>query len=318
MKDLPILKHPDLLVGRGTADDAAVFRISVDIALIQTVDFFTPILDDPYLFGQVAAANSLSDVYAMGGRPITALNIFGFPKNKLNVGMAAEILRGGQEKVIEAGATLVGGHTIDDSEPKYGLSVTGLIHPDRVLTNAAASPGDWLILTKQLGTGVIFDARMNDEISESEIRPAVESMRQLNKTASEMMVEYGAHACTDITGFGLLGHGWEMASGSGVGVRFRASDIPYLDLAFKLSEKRQGGGAQRNRAQFEPFVQIEKSVPESLRRLLFDPQTSGGLLIAVLPEPGKALLSNLKKKGLSAALVGEVVADHPGKIKVFN
>ena len=317
LKDLPRVDHPDLLVGLSTADDAGVFRISADTALIQTVDFFTPIVDDPYLYGQVAAANSLSDVYAMGGRPITALNICGFPSDELDAGRVAEILRGGQEKVTEAGAVLVGGHTVDDPEPKYGLAVTGVVHPDRVVSNAAAQPGDRLILTKRLGTGVISDAYMDGEVSEEDIGPAVDSMRGLNHAASERMVVHGAHACTDITGFGLLGHGREMAAGSGVGLRFRASEVPYFDLALKLAGERQGGGLRRNRAQFEPFVQMAEAVPEAVRRLLFDPQTSGGLLIAILPEAAEALLADLKGAGLEAALIGEAVADHPGEIEVL-
>ena len=317
LKDLPGIDHPDLPVGLSTADDAGVFRVSADVALIQTVDFFTPIVDDPYLYGQVAAANSLSDVYAMGGRPITALNICGFPSDEVNPEVVAEILRGGQDKVTEAGAVLVGGHTVEDVEPKYGLAVTGMVHPDRVVTNAGAQPGDRLVLTKPLGTGLISDAYKSGEISEEEMQPAAASMVRLNDAASAQMAAHGAHACTDITGFGLLGHGREMARGSGVGLRFWSSEIPYFDLAYRIAKKRQGGGLRRNRLTFDPFVRMAEEIPEAFRRLLFDPQTSGGLLIALPAEAAEALLLKLKVAGLETALVGETEAEHPGEIEVL-
>ncbi len=316
LKGLPQISHPDLLVGLNTADDAGVFRISPDIALIQTVDFFTPIVDDPYLYGQVAAANSLSDVYAMGGRPITALNICAFPSDEMEPEMIAEILRGGQEKVAEAGAVLVGGHTIDDPEPKYGLSVTGIVHPDRVVSNAGAKPGDRLILSKPLGTGLVSDAYMDDAVSEEEMAPVVDSMRALNRIAAEQMVAFGVEACTDITGFGLMGHGREMAVASGVGLRIQFSKIPVFELALRIAAERQGGGLRRNRLTFEPFVRVDGAVTETQLRLLFDPQTSGGLLMAVSGETSQALLTALLEAGLAAAVIGEVVVDHPGQIEV--
>lgn len=316
LKKLPKIAHPDLLVGLNTADDAGVFRISADVALIQTVDFFPPIVDDPYVYGQIAAANALSDVYAMGGRPITALNICAFPGDEMDVDTASAILRGGQDKVTEAGAVILGGHTLDDDEPKYGLAVTGVVHPDRVATNAGARPGDALILTKPLGTGLIFDAYMDEELPEAATQPAVEAMRRLNAAAAEQMAAHGAHACTDITGFGLMGHACEMAAASGVGLRFYAGRVPYFDLALRIAGKRQGGGLWRNRLTFEPHVQMAEAVSEALRRLLFDPQTSGGLLISVPSGAADVLLQDLKAADVDAAQVGEVVADHPGEIEV--
>ncbi len=306
------------MVGMNTADDAGVFRISDDVALIQTVDFFTPIVDDPHQYGQIAAANSLSDVYAMGGRPVTALNICGFPSDEVAPEVIAEILRGAQEKVIESGAVLVGGHSVEDVEPKFGLSVTGIAHPDDVKTNAGARVGDLLILTKPLGTGLLSDAYQNGEISEDDLQIAIDSMVQLNRIAAELMVAHGAHGCTDITGFGLLGHGLEMARASDVGLRIRASDVPRFDLAVKIAAHREGGGLRRNRAARGHAVRFATEVDEPLRRLFFDPQTSGGLLIALAPDGADALLKSLIAKGIMARQIGEAVAEHPGKIEVVK
>jgi selenide,water dikinase len=316
LKDLPKVSHPDLLVGLGTADDAGVFRISPDTALIQTVDFFTPIVDDPFAYGQIAAANSLSDVYAMGGRPITALNICGFPSDDVPPEMIAEILKGAYEKVAESGAVLVGGHSVEDVEPKFGLSVTGIIHPDQVKTNAGAQIGDKLVLTKPLGTGLMSDAYQNDELSEDELQPAIEMMSQLNKVASEQMVALDAHGCTDITGFGLMGHGLEMAIASGVGFVIRSADVPLFEVAYKIAETREGGGLRRNRAARGAKVHFAESVAEPIRRLLFDPQTSGGLLIALAPEQVNTLIEGLQGVGIDAREIGDVVGDHLGEIFV--
>ena len=316
LKDLPKVSHPDLLVGLGTADDAGVFRIAPDMALIQTVDFFTPIVDDPFAYGQIAAANSLSDVYAMGGRPITALNICGFPSDDVPPEMIAEILKGAYEKVAESGAVLVGGHSVEDVEPKFGLSVTGLIHPDQVKTNAGAKVGDWLVLTKPLGTGLMSDAYQNDELSEEELLPAIEMMSQLNKVASEQMVALDAHGCTDITGFGLMGHGLEMAIASGVGFVIRSADVPLFEAAYKIAETREGGGLRRNRAARGSKVHFADDVSEPIRRLFFDPQTSGGLLIALAKEQANVLIEALQALGIDARAIGEVVGDHPGEIQV--
>lgn len=305
------------MVGMNTADDAGVFRISDDVALIQTVDFFTPIVDDPRQYGQIAAANSLGDVYAMGGRPLTALNICGFPTDEVTPETIAEILRGAQEKVAESGAVLVGGHSVEDVEPKFGLSVTGIAHPDEVKTNAGAQAGDLLILTKPLGTGLMSDAYQNGEISDGDLQIAVDSMAQLNRIAAEHMVARGAHGCTDITGFGLLGHGLEMAQASAVGLRIRASDVPRFDLAVKIAAHREGGGLRRNRAARGRAVRFADAVDEPSRRLFFDPQTSGGLLIAIAPDSADALLASLIAEGIMARQIGEAVAEHPGEIEVI-
>lgn len=316
LKDLPKVNHPDLLVGLNTADDAGVFRIAPDMALIQTVDFFTPIVDDPYAYGQIAAANSLSDVYAMGGRPITALNICGFPSDDVPPEMIAEILKGAHDKVVESGAVLVGGHSVEDVEPKFGLSVTGLIHPDQVKANSGAKVGDRLVLTKPLGTGLMSDAYQNDELSEEDLLPAIEVMSQLNKVASEHMVRLDANGCTDVTGFGLMGHGLEMAVASGVGFVIRASDVPFFDAAYKVAETREGGGLRRNRAAHGKRVHFAKGIAEPVQRLFFDPQTSGGLLIALAPERADDLIVALQEAGIDGRIIGDVVADHPGEIQV--
>lgn len=316
LKDLPQVSHPDLLVGMNTADDAGVFRISPDTALIQTVDFFTPIVDDPYAFGQIAAANSLSDVYAMGGRPITALNICGFPSDDVPPEMIAEVLKGAYDKVAESGALLVGGHSVEDVEPKFGLSVTGIVHPDQVTTNAGAKVGDRLILTKPLGTGLMSDAYQNDELSEDDFLPAIEVMSQLNKVASEQMVALGARGCTDVTGFGLMGHGLEMAIASGVGFVIQASSVPVFETARKVAETRQGGGLFRNRAARGAQVHFADGIDETTQRLMFDPQTSGGLLIALAPEQTNDLIKTLQDLDIDARVIGDVVAEHPGEIKV--
>ena len=318
MEGLPQVSHPDLLVGLNTADDAGVFRISDDVALIQTVDFFTPIVDDPYAYGQIAAANSLSDVYAMGGRPITALNICGFPSDDVEPEIIALVLKGAQEKVAESGAVLVGGHSVEDVEPKFGLSVTGIIHPDKVKTNAGAQVGDRLVLTKPLGTGLMSDAYQNDEIDEEALQSAVDSMARLNRVAAEQMVAFGAHGCTDVTGFGLMGHGLEMAEASGVGFRIRSQDVPHFDLAMKIAEEREGGGLRRNRAARGDRVRFSESIDQPMQRLLFDPQTSGGLLIALASDAVDGLLGALTSEGIQACDIGDVVAEHPGEIEVVK
>lgn len=305
-----------MLVGLNTADDAGVFRISDDTALIQTVDFFTPIVDDPFAYGQIAAANSLSDVYAMGGRPITALNICGFPSDDVPPEMIAEILKGAHEKVAEAGALLVGGHSVEDVEPKFGLSVTGVVHPDQVKTNAGAKVGDRLILTKPLGTGLMSDAFQNDELSEEDLQPAIVSMSQLNRIASEQMVVFHAHGCTDITGFGLMGHGLEMTIASQVGFVIRATDVPIFDTAYQVAKNREGGGLRRNRAARGNLVHFADEIEEPLRRLLFDPQTSGGLLIALASKDADDLIETLQDLGIDARIIGDVVGNHTGEIHV--
>ena len=315
---LPLEKSPNLLVGMETADDAGVYQLTDQMALVQTVDFITPIVDDPYLFGQIAAANALSDVYAMGGKPLTALNIVGFPRRTLDLSLLSEILRGGLEKIHEAGAMLLGGHTVDDAELKYGLSVTGTVHPGKVITNKGSQVGDVLILTKALGVGIISTANKAGMAESGFLQGAVDSMVRLNDQAAEAMVESGAHACTDITGFGLLGHASEMARACGLSFRFFYSRIPILPGAREYAA--QGmvpGGAYCNRDHFGPAISISPKVPESERIILFDPQTSGGLLIALPQAVGETLLQRLKGKGIQeASLVGEVISREKNLISV--
>lgn len=308
-----------MLVGTKTADDAAVYRVSDELAIIQTVDFFTPIVDDPYTFGAIAAANSLSDVYAMGGRPALALNIVGFPRNSEATPMSvlAEILRGGAEKAKEAGIEIVGGHSIHDDEPKYGLCVTGFVHPDRVWTNVGARPGDKLVLTKPLGTGIITTALRAGTASEEVIRGAVEAMATLNRSAAEAADQIDVHACTDVTGFGFLGHLREMLGHGGVGARVYLSAVPVLEGTRDLAA--QGivpGGTRRNKESLDPDVVYEASLPEVDRLILCDAQTSGGLLLAVSPEEAQDLLSALQASDVAAVEVGEFVEDGAGKIEV--
>ena len=318
MRPLPLEKHLNLLVGTETADDAGVYQISEQMALVQTVDFITPIVDDPYLFGQIAAANSLSDVYAMGGKPLTALNVVGFPRLSLNLSVLTEILRGGLDKIHEAGAVVLGGHTVDDAELKYGLAVTGTVHPKKIVTNKGAEKGDVLILTKSLGTGIISTANKAGMADAGFMQRAIDSMVRLNDIASEAMNEWGPHACTDITGFGLLGHAAEMAKGCGLSFRFFYSDLPIL--AGTKEYAAQGmvpGGAYRNQDHFGPEIFISAKVPEAERIILFDPQTSGGLLIALPRSNGEKLLGNLQAKGIQeASIVGEVIQREKNLISV--
>jgi selenide,water dikinase len=296
------------LVGIETADDAGVYQISDQIALVQTVDFITPIVDQPYLFGQIAAVNALSDVYAMGGKPLTAMNLIGFPRLSLGLSVLTEILRGGLEKVHEAGAVLLGGHTVDDVELKYGLSVTGTVHPQKIVTNRGARVGDVLILTKAIGTGIISTAHKAQMAEARVLQGAVDSMARLNNKSSEAMVECGVHACTDITGFGLLGHASQMAKGSSLSFRFFYSQIPILPGAKEYAN--QGmvpGGAYCNQEYFGREVAISSRVPDPERIILFDPQTSGGLLIALPAADGEKLLRSLRDKGIQeATLIGAV------------
>lgn len=299
--------HPNLLVGMETADDAAVYKINNETALIQTLDFFTPIVDDPYLFGQIAAANALSDVYAMGGNPILALNIVCFP-DTLDPSILSEILRGGQDKVIEAGAILVGGHSVSDDEPKYGLSVAGFVHPDKVMTNSNSKVGDILILTKPLGVGIINTALKAEMASTEVINKAIKSMTTLNsygKNAFEKLTN--VHSVTDITGFGFIGHAVEMAKGSNVTLRIKSNDIPYIKEAEEYASMGLiPAGAYNNRDFFGPNVSILERVPLFMQDILFDPQTSGGLLISVAENEVEKLLENLSTSPLAFAQVGTV------------
>lgn len=308
---------PCLLVGIETADDAGVYKINETTALIQTLDFFTPIVDDPYLFGQIAAANSLSDVYAMGGKPLTAMNIVAFPIGCLPPEVLRDILMGGQDKVIEAGAVIVGGHTIDDKEPKYGLSVTGTVHPDKILTNAGAKLGDMLILTKAIGTGVLATAARAEMFPEG-VAASMESMATLNRIAAEVATQYTVHSCTDITGFGLLGHVYEMASGSNVAMKIQAAAIPILpDAAEAAAMGLVPAGAYVNR-DYLTTIRIDPSVPTHIQDLCFDPQTSGGLLLSVPPEKAIEIVRALQKAGVGQTkIIGEVIQGERGEIYVY-
>jgi selenide,water dikinase len=300
------------------AEDAGVYKLTDELAIVQTVDFFTPIVDDPYQFGQIAAANALSDVYAMGGRPLTALNIVCFPLKTLPISVLKDILAGGLDKMHEAGVILVGGHSVDDQELKYGLSVTGTIHPSKVIHNSGARPGDCLILTKPLGTGIISTAIKGGVAREEAVARIVRSMSALNRKASELMLEAGAHACTDITGFGLLGHAAEMIAGANVGLAIDAAAVPYFTEAKELAEMGMiPGGLHRNRDFRQDMVEIAQSVPRFLADILFDPQTSGGLLISVPKQKAPGLLKKMHQADISeATIIGEVVAKPKGRIAV--
>lgn len=319
MKELPLPKDPKVLVGMETSDDAGVYQLSDEVALVQTVDFFTPIVDDPFTFGQIAAANALSDVYAMGGTPLTAMNLVAFPVKTLSLSVLKEILRGGLSKMEEAGTALVGGHTIEDSEVKYGLAVTGIVHPDKILTNAKAVPGDHLVLTKPIGTGIITTALKGGMASEDSVKKVVESMTALNRKASHWMRTFGAHACTDITGFGFIGHALEMAIASQVGVVIQAEGIPVFSEAIEYA--RLGlipGGAHSNRQFFSCRADVDPKVPPLLIELLYDPQTSGGLLISLPSKEAERLVATLRREeNIDSSVVGEVVEEPRGKIQIL-
>ena len=312
------MDDPNLIVGMERAEDAGVYKLSDDLAIIQTVDFFTPIVDDPYMFGQIAAANALSDVYAMGGKPLTAMNIVCFPIKTMDISILREILKGGLDKMKEAGVTLVGGHSVEDSELKYGLSVTGTIHPLKVLTNVGAKVGDRLILTKPLGTGIINTAIKGGMAKEDSIERVTRYMASLNKRASEIMQEIGANACTDVTGFGLLGHAFEMIEGTGKGIVINASDVPILPEAVNFAKMGMvPGGTYRNKEFRINQVDIDSALSPYLIDILFDPQTSGGLLIAVSEEKAGELVKRLRKEGIEdAAIIGKVVNDTQERIVV--
>lgn len=297
-------------------DDAGVYRLSDDLAIIQTVDFFTPIVDDPYAFGQIAVANALSDVYAMGGKPLTALNLVCFPINSMDISVLESILRGGIAKMNEAGVILLGGHSIDDTELKYGLSVTGTVHPDRLITNAGAVAGDKLLLTKPLGTGIINTALKAGMVSDELAQKVTNYMATLNKKAAELMSEIGVHACTDITGFGFLGHSVQLAKASQVGLEFNLDAIPYFTEVIDFAQ--QGlcpAGLFRNQDYYSCKVKFPKDMPQHMSDILFDAQTSGGLLISVEPAKAELMLRRLHQAGVSdAAIIGEVVNEPKGKI----
>jgi len=307
------------LVGLETSDDAGVYQLNDEIALVQTVDFFTPIVDDPFTFGQIAVANALSDVYAMGGTPLTGMNLVAFPIKTLSSSILKEILLGGLSKMKEAGVALVGGHSVEDPEIKYGLAVTGIVNPNKILTNAKAEPGDRLVLTKPLGTGIISTALKGGMASEEAVRKSVECMVTLNRTASERMRAFAVHACTDITGFGFIGHAMEMVLASQVGMMIQSKDVPIFPEAIEYA--RLGlipGGARSNRDFFSCRVDVHPEVPVLLMDLLYDPQTSGGLLISLPSNEAERLVEVLKEDGIiDSRIVGEVVGEPRGKIRIF-
>ena len=315
LEDIKVHSDPNLLVGFDHSDDASVYRISNDLALVQTVDFFPPIADDPYLFGQIAATNALSDVYAMGGEPKLCLNIMAVPE-KMPMEAVHDILRGGYDKVYEAGALITGGHSIHDDEPKYGLAVTGFVHPDRVLTNSGARPGDVLFLTKPLGIGILSTAAKADMVSEAGEKRMFELMTTLNRSARDVMVKYNVHACTDVTGFGLLGHAFEIMEGSDVQA---VIDTKAIDLIPEARELARFGlipaGAYRNRTFAEKAVELSR-IDLEVQDILFDPQTSGGLLIACAPGDADRMFDELQKNVPSAQRIG-TVQEYEGGKRIF-
>lgn len=318
MGRLPKFQDDNLIVGIETSDDAAIYKVTDDIAMIQTVDFFTPIVDDPYMFGQIAAANSLSDVYAMGGEPKVALNIVGFP-NCLDPAILGDILAGGADKVKEAGAVLVGGHSVQDDEPKYGLCVSGFVHPDKIFKNYGSKPGDILILTKQIGSGVVNTAIKAQMASEAAIKEAVTVMSSLNKKAKEVVENYPVTACTDITGFGLLGHCAEMASASEVTFELKVEEIAYIQDAIDYAKMGLvPGGAYKNRQHSGKMVDTSR-VAEHYVDLLYDPQTSGGLLISVAPENVEQLMEDFTNKNMDTkvSIIGKVVEKGDKWIRLY-
>jgi selenide,water dikinase len=307
--------NPDLLVGFETSDDAAVYRLTDDMAIVSTVDFITPPVDDPYWFGQIAAANAISDVYSMGGRPLTALNLVMFPSKYLDMGVLREILRGGNDKVIEAGACLVGGHSVDDEEPKYGLSVNGVVHPSQIVTNSGARPGDALILTKPLGTGVLFNSVRSGKLTLGDIeREILPSVAALNGAAMQTALQSTVHGCTDITGFGILGHLLEVARGSTVRAIVEYAALPFYPGARDMYAKGETTGSNgANRELVGNHLDIRTSLTKVEEELLFDPQTSGGLLLSVPNDEAKSLVEKLHANGVTyAARIGEVEAGTPG------
>jgi selenide,water dikinase len=314
--DLPV--DPNLLVGLERADDAGVYRVSDDLALVQTLDFFPPMVDDPFSFGQIAAANALSDIYAMGGVPKTAMNIVAFPAKSMDISVLRTIIEGGLDKLREAGVVLVGGHTVEDAELKYGLSVTGYIHPERILTKRNLQSGDRLILTKPLGTGIVATAIKAGLAGQDLVDRVTQAMTTLNRDAALTMADFPVHACTDITGFGFLGHLAEMVVDSGCGVRITADNVPIYPEALEWAAMGLiPAGAHNNRSFRGPFVEFGDNVPLKVQDLFFDPQTSGGLLIAVAAGDADSLVDALRAKGIDcAAIVGEVVAEPVEKIIV--
>ena len=320
LRQLPQVKDPNILVGTNTADDAAVYKVNDSLAIVQSVDYFTPVVDDPYTFGLITAANSLSDIYAMGAQPLFALNIVGFPSKKLSMDVLAEILKGGAAKAAEAGISVIGGHTIDDPEPKYGMVVTAVINPSQVVTNAGAKAGDMLVLTKPLGLGIITTAMKKGLVSQEVIAEAIKVMSTLNKSAAEAMVKVGVNACTDITGFGFLGHLHEMAKASRLGAKIFLADVPVIEETWNIMKNNSGvvpGGTRKNLEFLKEDLIVNSHISEVDLLVLADAQTSGGLLISVTEEKLPLLLQGLKEAGVQTiAIVGKMVQDELFKLEI--
>ena len=316
LRQLPTSDDPNFLSSAIPCADAGVYRLRDDCALVQSVDFFTPVVDDPRTFGRIAAANALSDLFAMGARPVTALNLVGFPKC-LEREILVEILKGGQEKVSEAGAVIIGGHTVDDDEPKYGLAVTGVVDPARLVSTVGARPGDLLLLTKPLGTGILTTALKGEVLTEGDLHDAIRGMETLNKAAGEAMLEVGVQACTDITGFGLLGHSLEMAEASWTGLVIEAGSLHIYPMATEMAAiGLVPAGSYHNREHYLPRVVNRDQLPPELVDILADPQTSGGLLMAVAPDRLVTLQTALRARGVSGWTIGRVTDEHPGRLLV--
>ncbi len=313
MRELPLQDNPRLIVGHEKSDDAGVYLLSDDMALVQTVDFFTPIVDDPYDFGRISAANAFSDIYAMGATPITAMNIVCFPSNKMDFSVLKEIIRGGLDKIHEAEAVLLGGHSVEDEEIKYGLSVTGIVHPERVVMNSGARPGDVLILTKPVGTGILATGLKAGMITEADMFEAIEWMAALNKVPSVVMQKYDVSSCTDITGFGLIGHAMEMARASNVTIEIFSGAVPCFNRAYELASMGMvPAGAYSNRKFCSGQMKVHPDVDNILLDILLDPQTSGGLFISIPERHSIEMLDELKSKGLSHSSIVGVVREYCG------
>lgn len=309
-----------MLVGNEWADDACVYKLNDERAVVQTLDFFTPIVDDPYLFGQIAAANAISDVYAMGAKPIFALNIVGFPLAKLGAEVLGRILQGGADKAAEAGIFVTGGHSIDDAEPKYGMCVTGIVHPDKILANQGAKPGDKLVLTKPIGVGVLTTAVKRELRTEAQIDAAIQCMAAINRPGGEAVAEVGANSATDVTGYGLAGHLCEVAGASKVGMKLHVDAIPVLpEVRELIAQKCFPGGTKKNWLYFRQWLDFDSAISEDEQILVCDAQTSGGMVISVPADKCDSLVASLNRhNALASAVIGEVVADHPGRIAVVR
>jgi selenide,water dikinase len=308
LANLPKNKDPNLLVGYETSDDAGVYRLTDDLAIIMTADFITPPVNDPYIYGQIAAANAISDVYAMGGKPVACLNLVSFPSNKLEPEVLHQIVAGALSKITEAGAVLAGGHSVEDDEPKFGLSVTGIVHPKKIWTNKGAQSGDVLILTKPIGSGVLFNANLKKWVSKEAMEACLSILIMLNRTAAEVMSGFDIHAATDVTGFGLAGHGFEMAKASMVCLEISIKDLPIMDEALEMYKRGMTTGVNAyNRQMVEQHFRLETDLSPWHEEIIFDPQTSGGLLVAVTQAQGENLVNALRAKGVTAAkIIGNV------------